>query len=237
MTERKQSALSRSADHLQIGPSSLRWDKDTLVINFDEISAPLPFPVRGEVRLTPTCAVAEPINLDNAGHHQWWPLAPQARVEVRCSKPDLSWHGTGYLDTNAGNASLESGFDSWDWCRAPFDDGAAVLYNVVPKGQTEQALALWISDNGDVTEFTPPPRHHLPTSLWRVPRPTRADAGTSVRIHRSLEDTPFYTRSLIETSIRDRRVQAVHESLSLRRFASPVVKAMLPFRMPRNFWS
>jgi carotenoid 1,2-hydratase len=50
---------------------------------------------------------------------------------------------------------------------------------------------------------------------------------------KALEDAPFYTRSLIDASIGERRGLMVHESINLRRFVSPVVQAMLPFRMPR----
>jgi carotenoid 1,2-hydratase len=49
-----------------------------------------------------------------------------------------------------------------------------------------------------------------------------------------LEDTPFYARSLIETTLGGTKVAAVHESLSLDRVANPCVRLMLPFRMPRR---
>jgi carotenoid 1,2-hydratase len=51
---------------------------------------------------------------------------------------------------------------------------------------------------------------------------------------RSLEDGPFYTRSLVESRWYGRTVVAVHESLDLDRFVRPAVQAMLPFRMPRR---
>jgi carotenoid 1,2-hydratase len=49
----------------------------------------------------------------------------------------------------------------------------------------------------------------------------------------TLEDTPFYARSVIAGDLMGERVTAVHESLWMDRFTSPVVQAMLPFRMPR----
>ncbi|MEM6934772.1 MAG: carotenoid 1,2-hydratase, partial [Pseudomonadota bacterium] len=52
-------------------------------------------------------------------------------------------------------------------------------------------------------------------------------------IIRTLEDSPFYMRSEVVTDICGERVHAVHESLDLDRFAHPIVKLMLPFRMPR----
>jgi carotenoid 1,2-hydratase len=54
-----------------------------------------------------------------------------------------------------------------------------------------------------------------------------------VRIVKTLESAPFYARSLISTRMQGQRAFAVHESLSLGRFRSAWVQAMLPFRMPR----
>jgi carotenoid 1,2-hydratase len=49
----------------------------------------------------------------------------------------------------------------------------------------------------------------------------------------TLEDAPFYARSLIGHRVDGEDAISMHESLDLDRFANPVVKAMLPFRMPR----
>ena len=51
---------------------------------------------------------------------------------------------------------------------------------------------------------------------------------------KTLEDTPFYARSLLDTHLLGQAAVAVHESLSLARFRSGWVQAMLPFRMPRT---
>ena len=48
------------------------------------------------------------------------------------------------------------------------------------------------------------------------------------------EDSPFYTRSMVETSLQGERIAMMHESYSGSRFSSPVVKLMLPVRMPRR---
>ena len=42
MTERPRHRVHRDADHFAVGPSALRWDGDSLVIDIAEISAPLP---------------------------------------------------------------------------------------------------------------------------------------------------------------------------------------------------
>jgi len=55
-------------------------------------------------------------------------------------------------------------------------------------------------------------------------------------VRRTLTDAPFYARSLLDAQWLGERVDVMHESLSLDRLRSPVVRAMLPFRMPRILW-
>jgi carotenoid 1,2-hydratase len=54
------------------------------------------------------------------------------------------------------------------------------------------------------------------------------------RVMQTLEDTPFYARAVLESGLLGQRVVSVHETLNLRRLTSPVVQAMLPWRMPRR---
>jgi carotenoid 1,2-hydratase len=54
-----------------------------------------------------------------------------------------------------------------------------------------------------------------------------------VKLRETLEDTPFYTRSILDTVLDGKPAEAMHESLSLTRYSSPWVKLLLPFRMPR----
>ena len=70
------------------------------------------------------------------------------------------------------------------------------------------------------------------TRIWRIPRRTRCAPGLA-RIWDTLEDTPFYARSVIDTSMLGEPVRAMHESLYLDRFDTRWVQALLPFRMPR----
>ena len=65
-------------------------------------------------------------------------------------------------------------------------------------------------------------------------RGTRSDAGASLHVLRTLTDAPFYARSLLNTQLFGERATGMHESLSLTRFDTPWVQAMLPFRMPRS---
>ena len=91
-------------------------------------------------------------------------------------------------------------------------------------------LALRYDDAGGLVDFAPPPKVTLPPTRWRVPRAISAAAPS---IAQTLEDTPFYARSVVAAKVLGHPVSAMHESLAMDRFTAPWVKAMLPFRMPR----
>jgi len=233
MTERGSGQLARDARSIAIGPSSMEWDGTTLTVRIDERCAPIPRRLRGTVRLRPEGITASPFTLDADGLHRWWPMAPCSRVEVALEEPSLSWTGTGYFDTNDGDGALEDGFSHWTWCRADLASGAAILYDVHRRDGSGQNLSLRFAPDGSRREIRPPLAASLPkTRLWRMPRSTRSDDGRA-GIVRTFEDTPFYARSLLSSRLDGEPVQAVHESLSLERFRNPLVRLMLPFRMPR----
>jgi carotenoid 1,2-hydratase len=240
MTERGAAQLARTEDLLTIGRSRMAWDRGELVVHVNERAMPHATPVRGTVRLVPNALTHHMEVLDAKGRHRWRPIAPIARVEVDFDRPGLKWAGHGYFDSNAGDEPLEAGFSRWHWSRAPFQGGAALLYDAKRRDGTDLSVALHVGQDGKVEPLNAPkPRAFsgeilpLGKGFWRVERATRADPGSSPRVIRRLEDAPFYTRSLIETSLCQERVTAVHESLDLDRFDTPVVRMMLPFRMPR----
>jgi len=236
MTERGRSAMTRSADTLVIGPSALRWTGTMLEARLDEITAPIPGRIRGTVRVQPRALTGHSVMLDGQGEHRWSPIAPSARVEVDLRNPRLHWSGEGYFDTNAGQVPLERSFVRWTWARAPLKEGTAVLYDVTRRDGSDLAVALQIGADGTVVERDSPPAAGLPTGAWRVERPTRADAGRSARLVETLEDTPFYTRSVIDTHLFGEKVTGVHESLCLERFQADWVQRLVPFRNPRRRW-
>lgn len=236
MTERGRGALSRTADTLAIGPSALRWDGTALVIDIAEITAPLPSRLRGTVRLEPLCTPGLEWPLDPAGRHIWRPIAPRARVEVALDKPGLKWRGEGYFDSNSGAEPLEAAFRDWRWSRAHLRRDTVVLYEGNRRDGSGFALGLAFDEAGVARPVALPPEIVLPRTGWRMPRATRADRGAKVVIRRTWEDSPFYARTALSTRLLGEAADAVHESLSLDRLRSPVVRAMLPFRMPRVFW-
>lgn len=236
MTERGAGALQRSANQLAIGPSQIHWDGNSLLLQLDERAAPIPRRLRGTVRLHPAAAGSTPpFNLDTAGQHQWWPIAPTARVEVDLQDPAWRWRGAAYLDSNRGALPLEASFQHWQWARAALGGSqAAVVYGAQERSGAQTHLALQFDAGGGARPFNAPPLQPLPHSLWGLPRSQRSDAGIPPLLHTTLEDTPFYARSLVQARWLGQPVLAMHESLRLDRFALPWVQALLPFRMPRR---
>jgi len=239
MTERGRSQVERSAAHYSIGPSSLAWDGQALTIDIDEINVPIPLRVRGRVTVRPVGLSRFVTALDNGGRHRWGPIAPCSRVEVELDRPSARWSGHAYMDSNEGDEPVEKGFRDWDWARAEMANGdTAVVYDVRPRHGPDRVVAQRFSPNGETTAFKAPPRYHLPASAWRIPRGMCSEDAqgvpTAPKLISTLEDTPFYARSLLRTRLLGEEVTAVHESLDVPRLVSLPVRLMLPWRMPRR---
>jgi carotenoid 1,2-hydratase len=240
MTERHASALHQSDDAISIGPSQMAWDGQALTLSFDETTCPIPSRLKGTVRLHPHALTGDRYELAARGGHLWRPIAPRATVEVRLDHPACTWRGEGYFDTNRGDEPLEDGFDVWDWSRVHRAQDSLIFYDVTRRRdgdeRDEAGLALRIAKSGEVERIDAPPRHRLSATGWRLPRTTRGDAGDPPQVRKTLEDAPFYARSLLSGRYGGEPAAIMHESLSLQRFRLPIVQAMLPFRMPRTLW-
>ncbi len=236
MTERGARWVRRTPERFDVGPSHLRWDGRSLLIDIDEVGVPIPQRVRGTVRVTPQGAPCRFVaDLDAAGRHRWGPIAPCARVEVDLASPGTSWGGHAYLDSNEGDEPIERPFASWDWSRSLMPDGStAVIYDVRPRAGADRVIARRFSPDGSDVAFEPPPRQALPRTGWRIDRTMRTEPGEPARVTQTLEDTPFYTRSMLDSTLFGERVMSVHETLSVPRLESWPVRMMLPFRMPRR---
>ncbi|HVK32367.1 MAG TPA: carotenoid 1,2-hydratase [Burkholderiaceae bacterium] len=234
MTERGRDQVHRDTHALAVGPSRLDWNGRSLVVDIDERCSPLPRRVRGQVRLHPAGLSTFSTVLDVAGRHRWGPIAPCARVEVDLEQPSLRWQGNAYFDSNEGDEPIERGFVRWDWLRAPLADGrCAVLYDVQPCRGDARLIGARFARDGGVEPFALDQRHQLPaTRWWRVDRRVPVDAPSAV-VQRTLEDTPFYARSLLRMSLGGEPVDAMHETLDVARLTSPAVQRLLPWRMPR----
>jgi len=233
-TERGQGAVRRTPTSLMIGPNSLDWDGNSLTIDIDERTAPFAIPIRGKVRVHPATLPKYTAALDAQCHHRWSPIAPCSQVEVALDRPGLHWVGAGYLDSNTGDAPLEEAFRGWTWSRARTRAGTTVLYDVARRSDDALSLAFEFGSSGSLRTLEVPREVHLPRTRWRIPRSIRSDVGYRPGVVQTLEDTPFYARSIVSTRLHGERVTAMHESLSLDRFSARWVRMLLPFRMRRE---
>jgi carotenoid 1,2-hydratase len=231
MTERGPSSLHRTADLFQLSHSSMAWKDNQLIIDINERCVPFPFPLRGQVIVTPDVIYDEPVALDDAGKHQWRAVAPKTAVQVAFDRPRLSWSGTAYYDVNWGEEPLETGFKNWTWLRTTGGQATDVVYDVERRDGSRFSFGRRFA-GGTVSERAVPQRHFLQRGFWGMTREVRSDQ--TPRLIATLEDAPFYTRNHIRLGIGGETREAFHESLSLDRFISPITQLMLPFRMPRR---
>ncbi|MFO7565808.1 MAG: hypothetical protein R6X02_24415 [Enhygromyxa sp.] len=238
--------LARTRELLSIGRSSLRWRSDDrgehLSVELDELETRfggrLGGPLRGRIRLYPTALFGPRIELDRArspARHRWYPVAPHARAEVEFDAPKLRFSGSAYHDVNEGDEGLELGFASWNWSRAELDeDQTAILYDVIPRaGRLDPRGWLFSAERREITPISSEslgPALALAPTRWRVDRAIRSEPGHTPALISTLEDTPFYSRNLIRTRVAGCEATAVHESVSLDRFASPAVQFLLGFK-------
>ncbi len=234
MTERSARSVARDRHEFVVGPSRVQWDGASLLFELDEVGVPIPLRVRGRVRVWPRALTRFATAIDAQGAHRWGPIAPGARIEVELAQPALRWSGEAYLDCNEGDEPIERPFATWDWSRAALPGGdTAVIYDVRPRQGADRIIAERFRADGRAEPFEPPPRQTLARTKWRIERHMRSEPGEPARVLQTLEDTPFYTRSLLESSLFGQRVQSVHESLSIPRLVARTTRLMLPWRMPR----
>jgi carotenoid 1,2-hydratase len=105
-----------------------------------------------------------------------------------------------------------------------------LAYDTSPREGTPVRVARIVDARGR-SEAIALEEHALPRTRWRIDRRTRSE--TPPRIVRSLEDTPFYARAIVDASFGGERAHAMHEVLALDRFTQPWVRFLLPFRMRR----
>lgn len=188
--------------------------------------------VRGRIRIVLEGEQGIEYALDAAGRHGWTPIAPCARIEVELERPRLAWRGRAYVDSNRGAAPLEADFHRWHWSRSELPDGRTlVFYDPEPRTGPVCAQALVFDRSGRCEPIEAPPLVALDRGWWGVDRAVRSEADAWVV--RTLEDSPFYARSLVESRLLGRSAQGIQESLDLGRFARPWVQALIPFRAPR----
>lgn len=235
MTDRGRQALRTSAKTLQVGPSSMHWNGRDLTIDINEISGlPVISRVQGQITITPRAITDVELPLTPDGAHIWRPFAPIADIRVDLAAKGWQWAGHGYFDANFGTRPLEQDFKFWTWGRYPTRDGAICIYDATRRDGTTLDAAIAFDPSGAARMVDAPPRVPFKSTLWRIRRETRADAGVIPRQVLPMLDAPFYSRAAVQTQIFGETVIGVHEALDLDRYASRLVKPMLAFRVPRR---
>ncbi|MEM6322853.1 MAG: carotenoid 1,2-hydratase [Pseudomonadota bacterium] len=235
MTDRGRAALRQSTDAFTVGPSTMRWCGDRLVIDIDEIGAlPMVGRVRGQITVTPSALTKVELPLTPEGTHIWRPFAPTADIAVDLEAKGWQWQGHGYFDANFGTRALEQDFTFWDWARFPRAGGSTCFYDATRRDGSELAAGFHFDADGNGAPIALPPLTRFARSLWAVRRQTRADPGYRPRQALAMLDAPFYCRAAVRTQIDGEECLGVHEALDLVRFRSPLMKPMLAVRVPRR---
>ena len=118
--------------------------------------------------------------------------------------------------------------------RASTRKGAAMLYDVERRSGAALALALRSTAPARSSSSN---RRRSPlcrtTRWWRVARRTRADASHPATVRETLEDAPFYARSVLPPTSAGRASHGRAREPVARPLPHSWVQALLPFRMPR----
>jgi carotenoid 1,2-hydratase len=234
-TEEPRSRVERSSDFLQIGNNRMiAASEGEMLIEIDEHSPKFHRRIRGTVRLKYNSFSRTGFYLDRNRRHAWHPIVPVATIEVNLVSPEIRFIGSGYLDMNFGEVPLETDFSQWCWSRHALPDKTFMFYDGTYQDGAPFSIAAFIDGEGILRETEALPNSvALPdTRLWKCPRRIRSE-GTP-RVFATLENSPFYARTAVETTIEGRQCMAMHESLRLDRFVTPWVQRMLPFRLRRN---
>ena len=198
---------------------------------------PWPGRVSGRIRLAPHITSDGYVDLDRDGRHVWSPRMPKATAIVTCDAlPGGGWRGSAYHDMNFGDGPIERDFAGWDWARgsAGPEGDTIILYDAVPQSGPPRRLALRYRGSAIPDILDIPERKDLPPGFWGVRGGVACDGDRTPALAMRLEDSPFYTRALIKTTLGGQDLQMMHETLDCRRLSHPLVRLMLPFRMPRR---
>jgi carotenoid 1,2-hydratase len=230
LTERGRASVGRCRERLTIGSSTMAWEGGDLVVRIDERSAPWGTRVRGTIRLVPQAESDLSVDLDPSGLHTWSPRIPVAHVEVELEDPRVRFRGTGYFDVNRGAEPLEETFSSWSWSRTSTEDRVAIAYDVTMRDGRERSSAFSGERGRDLVASAPDALVDLPATRFGLMRSLRSE-GSGIEVVKTLEDGPFYARTVVGTTLGGQRAIGMHETLSLERFRSAWVRFLVPFRM------
>lgn len=234
LTERDRTSVERTGSRLRIAESSVEAGADgALTFRLCERTSPFARSLRGTVRVEPGVVRTEGFALDDAGRHRWTPLRLNARATVRFDLPHGEWSGRAYVDTNHGDEPLERGFRTWDWSRTSGRDLTHVVYDVTRADGSTSSIRRTFRRDGSHVPLPGVEAFDIGSTRWGVARRVPSDVGTRPTVARSLEDAPFYARTLATARVAGQPVHLVHETVDLQRFERRWVQFLIPFRMRR----
>lgn len=210
----------------------MRWEGDRLVVDVHERSPWTQRPIIGRIVFTADFTTDQRMALEPTGRHSWWPVAPSGRLEVQLIEPNVRFTARGYHDSNAGDEPLSAAFRQWSWSRAHVGERAFVTYDVELTDRSKRDRAMSI-DRDSVREEEDLVSLPMSRTRWGIERMARTESGHPPCVVAQLEDTPFYSRELITTTMGSQSVRAMHETFSGTRLAMRPVELLLPFRMRR----
>ena len=195
---------TRSNDFLEIGPTR-RMAKWTLTIRLDEIGAPFPRRIRGEIVSSRGRSIRNRLRWNRMGgiSRARSRLSHAPRDFARRSCAGGPWLPIPTLATNRSNSVFP-----WTWPRASLRDGATILYDAEHQRETHLSLALRFDGLGRYETVEPPPLAPLPPTGWRVARPdpvgrrARPCLNAALRIRPSTLDRLYRPRSAASASRR-----------------------------------
>jgi carotenoid 1,2-hydratase len=227
--------VERTENCFVVGRNIIERTPEHIAIHVSESSLTGARPISGRIVVHPSDMTERTYNLDAAERHRWHPVAPVGAIEVVLEDPAVKFVGSAYHDANNGDEPIEAALKHWNWSRLDASGDTVVLYDGVRSDASPFSLALRFMRDGRVDSFEPPPERKLPPTFgWLCPRAIRSGDEHAGRVVRTLENAPFYSRSLVETSLFGAPVTGVHESLVLDRFTTRWMQWMLPYRIKRE---
>jgi carotenoid 1,2-hydratase len=223
--------VARSPIHLTIGKSTLALSGNTLLLSIDEQAASGSKVIRGTVEIDLRDVLNHSFDLNGDGKHTWRPIQPTARCQVSLESPAVRFSGAAYVDSNHGTEALEDGFTRWNWSRATSAEGVSWISYETESKNEKRALHLFHSEGALERVIAPAAVTRLSKGSYGLVSTGRIDTLESVQ---TLEDSPFYARSLVTGQIGSHTVTMVHEHVDLERFAKPWVQFLIPFRMRKE---
>jgi carotenoid 1,2-hydratase len=232
MTERPKHQVARSSTQFTLGPSSLSWRGDELHIDLNETCCPLPRRLRGKIIARPKYRSWVALPLAGTRNHGWAPVAPEMDLTVELTHPGVSFRGQAYHDSNFGARALEDDFRGWNWTRLVDKHGLTRLTYAVDTLEGRHVHALDFRSSGCEVTSSALESYGLGTTRWGIEQLAELSVADELPAARVLEDTPFYSRSIVSLG----EQHGVSETLSMSRFTRADTQFFLPFRMRGSGW-